>query len=81
PFFAIDGDFAEMDTSLDEVPFEGRRTAVFSIIEVEIEGEDRTRRFKPFLISAAGQVESLMANRLMTGVSDVGKGADVDPSG
>nr|WP_027686326.1 HD-GYP domain-containing protein [Rhizobium leguminosarum] len=46
--------------------------------DVEIEGEDRTRRFKPFLISAAGQLESLMASRLMTVVIDVGKGADVD---
>ncbi|MGO7859942.1 DUF3391 domain-containing protein, partial [Rhizobium ruizarguesonis] len=45
--------------------------------DFEIEGEDRTRPFKPFLISAAGHVDSLMASRLMTVVIDVGKGADV----
>ncbi|MGO8666324.1 DUF3391 domain-containing protein, partial [Rhizobium ruizarguesonis] len=49
--------------------------------DVEIEGEDRTRRFKPFLISAAGQFDSLMSSRLMTVVIDVGKVADVDPGG
>lgn len=45
--------------------------------DVELSDQQGAARFRPFLISSRGQVEMMMASRVMTVVIDVAKGADV----
>ncbi len=47
------------------------------IEDVEFSEQQDALRFKPFLISSARQVETMMGRRVMSVVIDVGKGADV----
>lgn len=47
--------------------------------DVELDAQQEIRRFKPFLISSATQVEKMMASHVMTVVIDVVKGTDVEP--
>jgi HD-GYP domain-containing protein (c-di-GMP phosphodiesterase class II) len=48
--------------------------------EVELSGQQEARRFNPFLISSANQVEKMMASHVMTVMIDVTKGVDIDPA-
>ena len=46
--------------------------------DVETSEQQKALRFRPFLISSAGQIEEIMASRVMTIVIDIAKGVDVE---